>query len=139
MGITKTTLFDGKRHYIQRVDLLATATAALTATHAGNPIVDVSALAALAYGRGACTSVSLVEVRGTGPNYPVRLMWDAGTDQQAMILGEGQIDQCMEHAGPLVNPMSATGSTGDVHMIASSGIAIGEAGSWTFKWRKRYG
>jgi hypothetical protein len=139
MGITKTTIFDGQRHFIQRVDLLATSTGALTATNAGNPIVDVSALAARSFGRGACTSVDLVEICGTGPNFPCRLMWDANTDVQAMILGEGQIEQCFEHTGPLHNPMTASGATGDVHLIASSGIATGEAGSWTLTWRKRYG
>lgn len=138
MGITKTTLFDGRRHFIQRVDLVATSTGGITATNAGNPIVDVSTLLARSLGRGACTAVDLVSVSGTGPNFPVRLMWDANTDVQAMAIGEGQVEECFEHTGPLVNPMTASGSTGDVHLISSAGMANGEAGSWTMKWRKRY-
>lgn len=128
--MTKTVVLDGKAHYVLRVDIDGDTTSEITATSAGNPIVDVSELG------GTPTDVKIVRVDGNVGAFEIKLMWDANTDVQALALSQGPAVLDFNRTGGIINPMTASGSTGDVRLI-TEGLTAGENATLQIEFRKR--
>jgi hypothetical protein len=123
-AITITTILDGVRNLIKKIDIVGDGSGEETDTL----IVDVSA--------HGCTAVSILKEYHQISGFSANLEWDASTDTVAFatIEGEGGIDFNLL-GGPL-NNNSGSGKTGDI-MMSTSGLSSGDTGSIILVMRKK--
>lgn len=123
-AITITTILDGVRNLIKKIDIVGDGSGEETAA----VLVDVSA--------HGCSAVSILKEYHQLSGFSARLKWDADTDTVAFNLleGEGGLD-FNQVSGPINNNAGA-GKTGDL-VLATSGLGSGDTGTIILTMRKK--
>lgn len=121
--VTLTTILDGKRNLIKRIDILGDGSGEVS----DSVVVDVSA-------HGA-TAVAIVKEYHQLSGFTAALEWDATADTHIMTCaGEGGLN-FREIGGP-INNNAGDGKTGDI-LLTTIGLGSGERGTITLEMVKK--
>lgn len=130
--ISTQTLHDGYRNLITKTDIIGDGSGDESAT----TLIDISTFASIP-GAGAPTGFTIQSICSTIEGFTVRLLWNADTDTEAIMIGQGENDLCFEKIGGLTND-AGTGVNGDLN-ITTTDLGSGDTGSIILKLTKQYG